>query len=50
MINGTCPDAYVLNWQSQPLIKDVGTGNLLVAAAILFCGLTLLAFLIWQNC
>ena len=30
----------VLSWQSQPLIRDVGSGNLLVAAAILFCGLT----------
>ena len=40
MVNGTCPDGHVLNWQSQPLIRDMGAGNLLVAAAILFCGLT----------
>ena len=40
MVNGTCPDGHVLSWQSQPLIRDVGVGNLLVAAAILFCGLT----------
>ena len=40
MVNGTCPDGHVLSWQSQPLIRDVGAGNLLVAAAILFCGLT----------
>ena len=39
MVNGTCPDGHVLSWQSQPLIRDVGAGNLLVAAAILFCGL-----------
>ena len=31
---------HVLSWQSQPLIRGVGAGNLLVAAAILFCGLT----------
>ena len=40
MVNGTCPDGHVLNLQSQPLIRDMGAGNLLVAAAILFCGLT----------
>ena len=40
MVNGTCPDGHVLSWQSQPLIRDVGAGNLLVATAILFCGLT----------
>ena len=40
LVNGTCPDGHVLSWQSQPLIRDVGAGNLLVAAAILFCGLT----------
>ena len=39
-VNDTCPDGHVLNWQFQPLIRDVGAGNLLVAAAILFCGLT----------
>ena len=38
--NGTCLDGHVLTWQSQPLIRDVGAGNLLVARAILFCGLT----------
>ena len=40
LVNGTCMDRYVLMGQSQPLIRDVGTGNLLVASAILFCGLT----------
>ena len=40
MVNGTCPDGHVLNWQSQPLVRDMGAGNLMVAAAILFCGLT----------
>ena len=36
VVNGTCPDRHVLTWQSQPLIRDVGAGNLLVAAAILW--------------
>jgi len=31
----------VLKWQSQPLVRNISTGNLLVAAGILFCGLTL---------
>ena len=39
IVNGTCPDGHVLSWQSQPLIRDVGAENLLVAIAILFCGL-----------
>ena len=37
VVKGICPDG---SWQSQPLINDMGAGNLLVAAAILFCGLT----------
>ena len=40
VVTGTCPDGHVLNWQSQPLVRDMGAGNLMVAAAILFCGLT----------
>ena len=40
MVNGTCPDGHELSWQSQPLIRDVGAGNLLVTTAILFCVLT----------
>ena len=40
IVSGTCPDGHVLSWQSQPLIRDVGAGILLVAAVILFCGLT----------
>ena len=40
IVNDTCPDGHVLSWQFQPLIRDVGAGNLLVAAAILFFGLT----------
>ena len=33
-------DKHVLNWQSLPLIRAMGAGNLLVTVAILFCGLT----------
>ena len=40
VVNGTCPEGHALNWQSQPLVRDLGAGNLMVAAAILFCGLT----------
>ena len=40
MVHGTCPDGDVLNWQSQPVVRNMGAGNLMVAAAILFCGLT----------
>ena len=40
VVNGTFPDGHVLNWQSQPLVRDMGAGNLMVAIAILFCGLT----------
>ena len=39
-VKGTCTEGHVLNWQSQPLVKDMGAGNLLLSAAILFCGLT----------
>ena len=40
VVYGTCPDGHVLNWHSQPLVRDMGAGNLMVAAAILFCSLT----------
>ena len=42
IVNSTWPDGHVLSWQSQPLIRDVGAGNLLIATVILFCGLKLL--------
>ena len=42
MVNGTCPDGHVLNWQSQPLVRDLGAGNLTVAATETYeCGVTL---------
>ena len=40
VVNGICPDGHVLHWQSQPLVKGMAAGNLLLSAAILFCGLT----------
>ena len=40
VVHGTCPDGLVLNWQFQPLVRDMGAGNLMVATAILLCGLT----------
>ena len=40
MVHGTCPDGHVLNWQSHLLVRDMDAVNLMVAAAILFCGFT----------
>ena len=40
VVNGTCPDGHVLHWQSQPMVRDMAAGNLLLSAAILLCGLT----------
>ena len=40
VVNGICPDGLVLHWQSQPMVSDMAAGNLLLSAAILFCGLT----------
>ena len=50
MVNGTCPDGHVLNWQSQPLVRDMGAGNLLLARVILLCGLTFTNISIGKNC
>ena len=27
VVNGTCPDGHVLNWQSQPLVRDMGVNG-----------------------
>ena len=35
-----CPDGYVLHWQSQPMVRGMAAGNLLLSAAILLCSLT----------
>ena len=32
-------DGHVLLWQSQPMVRDMAAGNLLLSAAV-FCGLT----------
>ena len=40
MVNGICPDGHVLHWQSQPMVRGMATGNLLLSAAILLYGLT----------
>ena len=40
VVNGICPDGHVLHWQSQPMVRVMAAGNLLLSAAILLCGLT----------
>ena len=40
VINSVCPDGHVLLWQSQPMVRVMAAGNLLLSAAILLCGLT----------
>ena len=40
VVNGICPDGHVLHWQSQPMVRGMAAGNLLLSAAILLCGLT----------
>ena len=54
VVNGICPDGHVLHCQSQPMVRGMAAGNLLLSAAILLCGLTftgianLADLLIWQ--
>ena len=40
VVNNICPDGHVLHWQSQPMVRDMAAGNLLLSAAVVFCGLT----------
>ena len=40
VVEGMCPDGHILHWQSQPTVNRTPAGNLLLAAAILLCGLT----------
>ena len=40
LVSGICPDGHVLHWQSEPTIRGMAAGNLLLSAAVLFCGLT----------
>ena len=35
VVSGTCPDGHVLHWQSQPMVRGIAAGNLLLSAA--FC-------------
>ena len=40
VLNGVCPDGHILHWQSQPVVRGMAAGNLLLPAAILLCRLT----------
>ena len=40
MVNDICPDGHMLHWQSQPMVRSMATGNFLLSAAFLLCGLT----------
>ena len=44
VVNGSCPHGHEVYWQSQPTVKNMGAGNLLLPAAILFSGLTFTSF------
>ena len=44
-----CPDGHVLHWQSQPMVRGMAAGNLLLFAAILLCGLTFTGFASLAN-
>ena len=43
-VNGICPNGHILHWQSQPVVRYILTGNLLLAAAILLSGQTFTSF------
>ena len=40
VVRGMCPDEHVLHWQSQPMVRGMAAGNLLLSAAVLLCNLT----------
>ena len=40
VLNSVCPNGHILFWQSQPMVRGMVAGNLLLPAAILLCGLT----------
>ena len=44
VVTGSCPHGHEVHWQSQPTVRNMAAGNLLVPAAILFSGLTFTAF------
>ena len=35
VVTGSCPHGHEVHWQSQPTVRNVAAGNLLVPAAIL---------------
>ena len=39
MVRGMCPDGHVLHRQSQPMVREMAVGNLLLSVAVLLCGL-----------
>ena len=50
VVNGSCPHGHDVHWQSQPTVRNMAAGNLLLPAAILFSGLThILALPIWLE-
>ena len=40
VVNGSCPNGHDVHWQSQPTVRNMVAGNLLLPAAILFSELT----------
>ena len=40
VVSGVCPDGHILHWQSQPMVRGMAAGNLLLPTAILLCSLT----------
>ena len=44
VVNGSCPHGHDVHWQSQPTVRNMAAGNLLLPAAILFSGLTYTSF------
>ena len=44
VVSGSCPHGHHVHWQSQPTVRNMAAGNLLLPAAILFSGLTYTSF------
>ena len=40
VVSGVCADGHILHWQSQPMVRGVAVGNLLLPTPDLLCGLT----------
>ena len=43
-VNGIYLDGHILHWQSQPVVRRIPAGNLLLAAAILVSDQTFTSF------